>query len=106
MSLKLSDEEKAQLYKGFVFMKFSKMDLKRPSSKINILKRRRINAFKEKVKIEISAIQRILRDIEKFKSYHSLVLKNEKKDLKDYEGLRSELKKYLYELIKALGEKT
>ena len=103
---KLTNEEKAQLYKGFVIMKFSKMDLKRPSSKINILKKRRINAFKAKVKIEISAIQRILRDVEKFKSYHSLVPKNDKKDLKDYEGLRSDLKKYLYELIKALGKKT
>ena len=54
------------------------------------------------VKIEINAIQRLLRDIEKFKSYHSLIPKKNQKDLKEYKSLRSELKGYLYELIKAL----
>tara|TARA_Y100001954_G_scaffold124691_1_gene133879 strand:+ start:21647 stop:22630 length:984 start_codon:yes stop_codon:yes gene_type:complete len=102
---KLSYEEKAKLYKGFVIMKFSKMDLKRPNSKINILKRKRIRDFESRVKIEISSIQRLLRDIEKFRSYHDLIPKKEQKDLKEYKSLRSELKGYLYELIKALSKK-
>ena len=99
------NEEKAELYKGFLIMKFSKIDFKRPSSKIKMLKRKRLKLFESKVKIEISAIQRLLRDLEKFKSYHSIVPKKDQKNLKEYEGLRSELKKYLYELIQALGKK-
>ena len=103
---KLSNEEKKELYKGFVIMKFSKMDLKRPTSKINRLKKKRIKDFESKVKIEISSLQRLLRDIEKFKSYHTLIEKKDQKDLKEYKKFRSELKKYLYELIKALGKKS
>ena len=64
-----------------------------------------IKEFESKVRIEISAIQRILRDIEKFKSYDSVVPKAKKKDLKNYESLRSEMKKYLYELIMTLEKR-
>ena len=35
-----------------------------------MLNKERGDAFNSEVKIEISVIQRILRDIEKFKSYH------------------------------------
>ena len=102
---KLSNNEKADLYKGFLIMKFPKLDLTRPKSIIGSLQKKRVKAFEAKVRIEISAIQRILRDVEKFKSYHSSIPKKDQKDLKNYESLRSEMKKYLYDLIIALGKK-
>jgi hypothetical protein len=102
---KLSNQEKIDLYKGFLVMKFPKMDLTRPKSVIGALEARRVKKFQEKVRIEISAIQRILRDIEKLKSYHQFVAKKDHKDMKGFETMRSDMKKYLYELIKALSKK-
>ncbi|MBG07491.1 MAG: hypothetical protein CME68_01935, partial [Halobacteriovoraceae bacterium] len=102
---KLTNEEKIELYKGFVIAKLPKMDLKKPTSFFKRRQDKKVKEFESKVRIEISAIQRILRDIEKFKSYDSIVPKGQKKDLKNYESLRSEMKQYLYELIKALGKK-
>ena len=102
---KLTKKEKTELYKGFVIAKLAKMDLNKPKSFFKRRQDKKVKEFESKVRIEISAIQRLLRDIEKFKSYDSLVPKGQKKDLKNYESLRSEMKKYLYELIKALGKK-
>lgn len=102
---KLTNQEKAELYKGFVIAKLSKMDLKKPTSFFKRRRDKKVKEFESKVRIEISAIQRVLRDIEKFKSYDSVVPKAQKKDLKNYESLRSEMKQYLYDLILTLEKR-
>ena len=81
------------------------MDLKKPTSFFKRRQDKKVKEFESKVRIEISAIQRILRDIEKFKSYDAVVSKGDKKDLKDFESVRSEMKKYLYDLITTLEKK-
>ena len=81
------------------------MDLKKPTSFFKRRQNKKVKEFESKVRIEISAIQRILRDIEKFKSYDSVVPKVDKKDLKNFESVRSEMKKYLYDLIMTLEKK-